>query len=274
VLANQRGGSRSSSSGTTKVILSRRTRRRSDLAGRSRYDFVVLAPTLARRLVSLMHRFPLLARLLYRVRYGLFGPDLARAASIPTWLGHQESLALASSSYALPVNAVVVEIGSFLGKSAIILASARKKRGSGRVHCVDPFDASGDAFSVSAYRAIAEADPRPLRARFQANIERAGLADWVIVHEGTAATIAAAWTEPIDMLFLDGDQSPDGARLAYDAWAPFLKVGGIVAVHNSDERVYAPSHDGMYLLASRMLHPPRYADVHCIDTTTFARRVS
>lgn len=221
-----------------------------------------------------MNLCPPFARQLYRVRYGQFGPYLGYGFTIPSWLGLHEGLALASACYTLPSDAVVVEIGSFLGKSAIMLAGARKARGSGRVHCIDPFDASGDAFSVPAYHAIADTDPRPLRARFQANIARAGLTDWVVVHEGTAATVAAAWTEPIDMLFMDGDQSPAGARMAYDAWEPLLKVGGLIALHNSNDRSYAPGHEGNRLLATGFVRPPRYDEIRCIESTTFARKVS
>lgn len=226
------------------------------------------------RLERLVNLFPPFARQLYRVRYGRFGPYVGYGFSVPSWLGRQEGLALASACYELPSNSVVVEIGSFLGGSAIMLAGARKARGSGRVHCIDPFDASGEAFSVPTYRAIADGDPRPLRGRFKANIARAGLTDWVVVHEGTAATVAAAWTEPIDMLFLDGDQSPEGARLAYDAWEPFLRVGGLIALHNSNDRSYAPGHEGIHLLATGIVRPPRYDDIRCIESTTFARRVS
>jgi predicted O-methyltransferase YrrM len=226
------------------------------------------------RLERLVNRWPPFARQLYRLRYGPLGPYVGYGFSIPSWLGQQEALALAAACYTLPCDAVVVEIGSFLGRSAIMLAGARKTRGSGRVHCIDPFDASGDAFSIPAYRAVADADPRPLRARFQANIERAGLTEWVVVHEGTAATVGAAWTEPIDMLFQDGDQSPEGARLAYEAWAPFLKVGGIIALHNSNDRSYAPGHEGIRLLATGVVRPPQYDEISCIETTTFARRVS
>ncbi len=87
-----------------------------------------------------------------------------------------------------------------------------------------------------------------------------GLIDrYVEVHEGTAASVAAGWAIPIDMLFLDGDQSPDGARLAYDVWAPFLKIGGIIALHNSTQRKYAPGHDGHHLLAVHVVRPPQYA---------------
>ena len=94
-----------------------------------------------------MDRWPTLARQIWRLRYGRFGPYLAYGAEIPSWLGRQEALALASACYTLPPGAVVVEVevGSFLGKSAIVLAGARKARGSGRVHCIDPFDGSGES---------------------------------------------------------------------------------------------------------------------------------
>ena len=220
-----------------------------------------------------MRRSPRLRQSLYRLRYGPFGRYAAHAFSVPGWLERQEGLALASACHGLPSNAVVIEVGSFLGGSAILLAGARKERGSGKVHCVDPFDASGDDFSVSSYRAIADTDARPLRDRFEANIAAAGVSDWVEVHTGTAASVAAGWTEPIDMLFLDGDQSPDGARLAYDSWVRFLKIGGVIALHNSNDRAYAPGHEGYRLLAAHIVRPPRYGDVRCVETTTFARRL-
>ena len=226
------------------------------------------------RLERLLNVCPPFARQVYRARYGPLGSYLSDTSTIPSWLGRGEALALAASCFSLPRDAVVVEIGSFLGKSAIMLAGARKQAGSGRVHCVDPFDASGDAFSVPVYREIASGDARPLRHRFEANIARAGLTGWVEAHEGTAASVAAAWTAPVDMLFLDGDQSPDGARLAYDSWSPFLKAGGIIALHNSVERAYAPGHDGIHLLAVHLVRPPQYGEISEVDTTTFARKRS
>lgn len=228
--------------------------------------FIVSALELVVRL------FPPAARLLFRFRYGPFGPDLARGLSIPSWLGRQEGLELAAYCHRLPPNAVVIEIGSFLGRSAIMLAAARKRRGNGRVHCIDPFDGSGDDYSVGVYRAVADAESRSLKSRFLSNIANAGLSDWIVVHEGTAASVAETWNQPIDMLFLDGDQSPAGAGIAFDAWLPFVKVGGVVAVHNSNEREYEVSHDGMYRLAVRMRNSPQFRDVRCVETTTFAYR--
>ena len=86
--------------------------------------------------------------------------------------------------------------------------------------------------------------------------------------------IAAGWSDPIDMLFLDGDQSPEGARLAFEMWRGHLRVGGIIALHNSAHREYVPGHEGIHLLAVHAVQPPEYGDIRTVDTTTFARKLT
>lgn len=45
--------------------------------------------------------------------------------------------------------------------------------------------------------------------------------DWVVVvHRMTATQAAERWSDSVDLLLLDADQSPAGARAAYDAWIP------------------------------------------------------
>jgi predicted O-methyltransferase YrrM len=183
-------------------------------------------------------------------------------------------MALARASYSLPDEAIVVEVGSFLGKSSVVLGGARKLRGSGRVHCVDPFDGSGDHFSLPAYRAISRDSPLTLRERFEASLRHAGLTSWMVVHQGTAEAISSTWTQPIDMLFLDADQSPQGARSAYERFVPFLKPNGVLALHNSSEREYAVGHDGYRRLVMEELRAPRYFDIYSVESTTFATKTS
>jgi predicted O-methyltransferase YrrM/glycosyltransferase involved in cell wall biosynthesis len=193
---------------------------------------------------------------------------------LPGWYRGEEARTLALLSHSLPEEAVIVEIGSFLGSGTMLLAGPRKVRGSGKVHCVDPFDCSGDAFSVPVYQQLLTAvGGGPLRQRFEENLARAGLDNWVQVHQGRAAEIAATWTSPVDLLLLDGDQSRLGARAAYESWLPFLKPGGIIAVHNTEPRVYAPDHDGNRRLVLEEIVPPRFTEVRLIGATTFARRL-
>ena len=78
--------------------------------------------------------------------------------------------------------------------------------GSGRVHCVDPFDGSGDAFSVPEYERIRAAlGGGSQRQHFDANIARSDLGDWVEVHHCRREEVVSGWREPIDFLLLDGD---------------------------------------------------------------------
>ena len=197
-----------------------------------------------------------------------------RSAAIPGWTRGADAEAVAHASLALGDNAVIVEVGVFLGSCTVLLAGPRRRRGNGLVHCVDPFDGSGDAFSVPHYRRILDSlGGGPLRRHFDANIARTGLGDWVDVHEGRAVEIAANWTQPIDLLLLDGDQSPEGARAAYEAWAKFLKPGGILVLRNTAARDYAEGHDGHRRLALAEVIPGRYDEIRQLDDTTIARKL-
>ena len=94
------------------------------------------------------------------------------ASKIPGWTRAREAEALAAYAYSLPRDAVVVEIGAFLGGGSVVLAGARKLRGSGIVHCVDPFDGSGDPVSTPHYSAIIMAfGGRPMLELFNENIQ-------------------------------------------------------------------------------------------------------
>lgn len=198
---------------------------------------------------------------------------IRRSAQIPGWTRGIESKTLADRAHALPDGARVVELGAFLGSGSVLLAGARKLQGSGIVHCIDPFDASGDDFSVPYYQAIlGNGSGRSQRFQFEDNIHRAGLKDWIRVHQGTAEGIATLWSKPIDLLFVDGDQSPSGARCAYLAWAPWLKIGGILALHNSRPTEQEDGHDGHWRVAQEFVGSPDYTDIRLIGTTTFATR--
>jgi len=190
---------------------------------------------------------------------------------VPGFARREEAWELARASFVLPPNPMIIEIGAFMGSGTILLAGARKLRGSGRVHAVDPFDGTGEPFSVPIYqRILGEAGGGSLREHFERNIGAAGLSDWVEVHQGRAADIAAHWATPVDMIFFDGDQSRAGVREAYDSWTPFLKPGGVILVHNSAPR-HRPEQDGSWILVEEEIHTPHYVDIRLIHSMTVAR---
>jgi MMP 1-O-methyltransferase len=194
---------------------------------------------------------------------------------IPGWTRNEDAEELARASFSLTGDVIIVEIGAFLGCCTVLLAGARCVQGSGEVHSVDPFDGSGDAFSVPYYQDIvASLGDGSLKDHFEANIRRAGLSGWVHVHQGRAAEVATTWERPIDLLLFDGDQSPCGAREAFDSWLPFLKPGGIIVLRNTKPREYAEGHDGHRRLVVEQIFPPRFIDVRLVGSTTFARKAA
>jgi predicted O-methyltransferase YrrM len=175
---------------------------------------------------------------------------------------------IARISLSLPPDAEVVEIGSFFGAGTVLLAGPRKSRGSGKVHAVDPFDCSGDPRSAPIYeRILQKAGGGSLRDHFDENMRSAGLSDWVEVHQGFAGEIAANWTKPVDMIFVDLDPAGEAAGDAFKSWLPFLKAGGVIAIHNSEP-------DGPRPPVEEQIRPPCYADLRVVDGTTIARKMS
>ena len=203
-----------------------------------------------------------------------FEDYLKWSEEVPGWTRGAEARELAVLSFSLPADAVLVEIGSFLGSGTILLAGPRRDRGSGSVHCVDSFNGAGDAFSVPYYQQIlTQLGIGSLREHFERNISRYGLASWVQIHEGRADRIARTWTQAIDLLFLDADQSPAGVWQIYHDWEPFLKNGGVIALHNSEPTNRRIDHDGHRIIVEEEVKKPKFRDIRLVTSTTFAVKV-
>ena len=193
------------------------------------------------------------------------------AGSIPGWIVPPATREVAIASYKLPENPTIVEVGAFMGRSTALLAGARRLRGSGVVHAIDPFDCSGDGFSISHYEDLLKASgARTLEEAFRSNMRRLGLENVVEVYTGTSSEVVANWTRQIDLLLLDGDQTPHVQRRSYELWIPFLKSGGTFIMHNVGEREYAEGHDGSYLLAKDEILPPRFSAKRIVQYSLFA----
>ncbi len=204
-----------------------------------------------------------------------FQAILAAAEGVPGWTQGKEAELIALASLALPPAATIVEIGVFMGRATILLAGPQKLGGGGVVHCVDPFDGSGDGFSVPVYAAeLAKSGAASLFDVFRRTMRQHGLDDGIVAHCGRAEDVGAGWSQPIDLLLLDGDQSVAGARRAYEVWSPFLKAGGEIILRNTRDRAFAKDHDGHRRLVQEEITPPRYAQIRQVGATTFARKCS
>lgn len=50
---------------------------------------------------------------------------------------------------------------------------------------------------------------------------------------GYSHDVAATWNKPLDFLFIDGCHGEEASQQDFDDWTPFLKFGGILAMHDS-----------------------------------------
>jgi predicted O-methyltransferase YrrM len=148
-----------------------------------------------------------------------FAEAWAVADRIPGWLKSGQARLLHDEARRLAPGAHVLEIGSHQGRSTVVLAKAVAPLG-GRVTCVDPF-VEGPLFGGT-----------PTRAKFETNIREAGVADVVDLVPEYSTRLRPSWTEPIDLLYIDGKH--DYWTVCDDLrWAAHLPTGGAVVVHDS-----------------------------------------
>lgn len=141
---------------------------------------------------------------------------LALAAAVPTASGD------------------LLEIGSFLGKSTIILAKSAALAGAGAVAAVDPLLVTGPTDPK-------DADPASVATRFRDNLRAHGVEALVDFHQVTSAELGRSWDRPLRLLWIDGDHTCEGARIDFRAFAPHLAPGGIVALHDVLHRYEGPA---------------------------------
>lgn len=148
------------------------------------------------------------------------------------YLADVEGYALMLLARSGPGDGAIVEIGSFLGKSAAWLAFGAQQGGRGRVTAIDPFTGSPEhqpGARNEEPEIVARGSTRP---RFEQNLRDAGLRESVDVIEARSTDAAARWSGPIRLLFIDGDHSEEASRADFEAWLPHTALGGLIAFHD------------------------------------------
>ena len=164
----------------------------------------------------------------------------------------------------------VVELGVYEGSSALVLC--RALRPGSELHLVDPFvDASGWALRPGA-RASAAAT----RLAVRREAERSGPS--VRWHMARSQDVGRSWDGgPVDLVFVDGDHSPDGCREDWERWHAHVSPGGAVAFH--DARLGQPGGDGSpgpTGVVDELFRPGRagWEIVEEVDSLVVVRRVA
>lgn len=134
-------------------------------------------------------------------------------------------------SHDIPINAKIVEIGSWLGESTCLLASGLKGSDA-RIYAVDNFIGHvSDSLARTRYQErLFRLKLNNTKEIFDKNIAHFGLQYRVTAIVADSLTAAKGFCElpnSIDLLFIDGDHSEDATKNDIVAWLPFVKHSGI-----------------------------------------------
>jgi predicted O-methyltransferase YrrM len=159
-------------------------------------------------------------------------PDLAtvaeRVADVQGWMSPGQAATLYEAARRCPSTGTIVEIGSFQGRSTIVLASAAPPGVS--VVAIDPH-AGNDRGpqEIDGFAEEAEDD----NATFLANLERAGVADRVRHLRMFSDAALGELDVPIDVLYIDGAHRFAPARDDIRDWGARVTDGGTMLIHDS-----------------------------------------
>src|SRR5580693_1321007 len=119
----------------------------------------------------------------------------------------EEAEALWDAAWAMAPSGVILEVGTYCGKSATWLGAAAQARG-GRVVTIDHHRGSEENQAGWEHHDPTLVDPETglmdTLPFFRKTMHATGLEDVVIAIVGRSTTVAALWSTPLAMLFIDG----------------------------------------------------------------------
>lgn len=185
------------------------------------------------------------------------------------FMPQDEARALYAAALDGAVTGPLVEIGTYLGKSAILLAAAARLRAR-KLVTVDHHRGSEehqegweyhDPTLVDREVGLIDTLPRARRALALAGVERD-----VVLIVGSSPEVAALWSTPLGFVFIDGGHTDEAAAADYEGWAGLVAPGGILAIHD----VFPDPADGgqaPYRIYLRALESGRFAEDAALSGT-------
>jgi MMP 1-O-methyltransferase len=155
---------------------------------------------------------------------------------------------------------VGVEIGTYCGKSTLLLGAAAQQTAS-VLYTVDHHHGSEehqpgwefhDASLVDEVTGLFDTLPT-----FRRTLDAAGLDDHVVAVVGKSPIVAHGWRSPLQFLFIDGGHSEAAATEDFNGWAKWVGVGRALVIHD----VFPDPRDGG--------RPPYYIYCRAIDSGQF-----
>jgi predicted O-methyltransferase YrrM len=167
----------------------------------------------------------------------------ALAEQVRGFLPADEGRALYDTAMRYLNGGVGVEIGTYCGKSTVLLGAAAQQTAS-VLYTIDHHHGSEehqpgweyhDASLVDEVTGLFDTLPT-----FRRTLDAAGLDDHVVAVVGKSPIVARAWRSPLQLLFIDGGHTEAAAAQDFDGWARWVTVDGALVIHD----VFPDPRDG------------------------------
>lgn len=130
---------------------------------------------------------------------------------------------------------VGVEIGTYCGKSTVLLGAAARQTG-GVLYTVDHHHGSEehqpgweyhDSSMVDSVTGLFDTLPA-----LRHTLDAADLYDNVVAIVGKSPVVARGWRMPLRLLFIDGGHTEEAAQRDFNGWARWVDIGGALIIHD------------------------------------------
>lgn len=175
-----------------------------------------------------------------------------RLTGIEGWLSEEEAATLYRLARGCTGRGVIVEIGSFKGRSTIALGMGSRAGAEVPIFAIDPH--RGPSYEA-----------------FLANISAAGIEHLVTqVRQPSQAALTAIGEHPIELLFIDGNHTYDMVLQDFALFVPRVVEDGWVLMHDT-----ITSFPGSRRVATQLMYRShQFADVRFVpSSTTMGRKV-
>lgn len=176
------------------------------------------------------------------------------------WLGDREGELLYNFAKNCKGNGVIIEIGSWKGKSTIWLGRGSKAGNKLKVYAIDP--GTGSSEHKEWYGEVWTFK------EFKKNIKNAEVDDIIIPIIKTSEETAKNFDKPVELIFIDGAHEYELVKLDFELWFPKLIDGGIMAFHDTVIGLGPRKVVREFVYKSK-----NFRNVGLIDSITFAEKV-
>lgn len=184
----------------------------------------------------------------------------ALAETVIGFMPADEGQALFDSALQFLRGGVAVEIGTYCGRSTVLLGAAAAHTGS-VLYTVDHHHGSEEHQPGWEFHDTTMVDTVSGRfdtlPTFRRTLDAAGLDDTIVAVVGKSPVVARGWRTPLELLFIDGGHSEEAAQADFEGWAKWVSVGGALIIHD----VFPDPRDGG--------RPPYHIYCRAIDSGDF-----